>query len=349
MDATQQSPSNTINQKTIGPLPEAQKPWQQFAPPAQISTSSSDLLEQKKPFPRIYIGAALLALLLGGVGLYFLMRQGTDSKPQPQSSQQQVPQPTATGETAKPDGGATSTSAVPAREMVFIAGGTFQMGRNDGPPEEAPAHSVTVKPFYIDKTEVTNAEYAEFVQATGYPAPSGEETTDWKPWIGDKPPAGQEQWPVRNVSVTEAETYARWLSKRDGVTYRLPREDEWEYVARDGDSAKLYPWGNQWTNGYANIDSSLPKPVGSYKQGATSTGVLDLIGNVWEWTSSKVSIYPGNNNKIPLDQQKQIVIRGGSFLSKARGDKAITATNRDWMKPTDKHPTLGFRLARESP
>lgn len=342
MEATQQSQSNTISQRTPNTLPDAQKPWQEFEQAARTSTSRSDLPAQKKSFPRIYIGAALLVLLLGSAGVYFLTRQTTDSKPQ------QSPPTTATGEKAKPGGGgATGTSTVPAREMVFIAGGRFQMGRDDGPAEEKPAHTVTVKPFYIDKTEVTNAQYAEFVQATKYAPPLDKEADYWKPWVGDKPPAGQEQWPVRNVSVADAETYARWLSSRDGVTYRLPTEEEWEYVARDGSSAKLYPWGNQWVNGYANIDSSLPKPVGSYKEGATRTGVLDLIGNVWEWTSSKASYYPGNGKKIPPDEQEFIVKRGGSYQSKVRDP--ITATYRDWWPETDKHPTIGFRLVRESP
>jgi formylglycine-generating enzyme required for sulfatase activity/serine/threonine protein kinase len=341
MDATQQSPSNTISQKTATTLSEAQKQRQQFAPPAQTSTLSAELPAQKKSFPRIYIGAALLVLLLGSAGLYFLTRRTPESKPQ------QSPQTTATGEGAKPGGGATGPSTVPAREMVFITGGRFQMGRNDGPAQENPMHTVTVKPFYIDKTEVTNAQYAEFVQAMGYPAPPGKEAPYWKPWVGDKPPAGQEQWPVRNVSVADAETYAGWLSKRDGVTYRLPTEEEWEYVARDGSSSKLYPWGNQWVDGNGNLGSSLPKPVGSYKHGATSTGVLDLIGNVWEWTSSKASYYPGKNENIPREEQGQAVKRGGSYQSTVRD--GITATYRDWLPETHKHPTIGFRLVRESP
>ena len=148
----------------------------------------------------------------------------------------------------------------------------------------------------------------------------------------------------RNVSAADAEAYARWLSKRDGVKYRLPTEEEWEYVARDGASAKLYPWGNQWVDGYANVDSSLPKPVGSYKLGATSTGVLDLIGNVWEWTSSKASFY--DRREIPPSEQGQVVKRGGSYQSKVSN---ATATYRDWFPETTKNPTIGFRLMRESP
>jgi formylglycine-generating enzyme required for sulfatase activity len=334
MDTTQLSPSNTVSQRTGSTLPEAQKPWQQFESPTQTSTSSFDLPARKKSFPPIYIVAALLLLLLGGAGIYLWTRPAIDSNPPPN------PPPI-----SKPDSGATGTSTVPAREMVLIAGGTFQMGRNGGPVEEAPAHTVPVKPFYIDKTEVTNAQYAEFVQATGYPSPSYKEAPYWKSWVGDKPPAGQEQWPVRNVSAAEAEAYAKWLSKRDGITYRLPTEEEWEYAARDGNSAKLYPWGNQWVDGYANIESDLPKPVGSYNKGATSTGALDLIGNVWEWTSSKASFYPGNGKKVPVDEQGSIVVRGGSYQSKV--NDTITATFRAWT--TQKHPTIGFRLVRESP
>jgi len=206
-----------------------------------------------------------------------------------------------------------------------------------------------VKPFYIDKTEVTNAQYAECVQASVCPVPSNQEgkTTYWEPWVGNKPPAGQEQWPVRNVSAADAEAYANWLSNRDKVKYRLPTEAEWEYVARDGASAKLYPWGNQWVDGDANLESDLPKPVGSYQKGATSTGVLDLIGNVWEWTSSRASSYPGNHTPVPLDEQRYVVVRGGSYQSKV--GETSTATFRAWLPETKKHPTFGFRLVRESP
>ncbi|HEX8889342.1 MAG TPA: formylglycine-generating enzyme family protein, partial [Pyrinomonadaceae bacterium] len=296
----------------------------------------------------IYIAAAaVLLLLIGGVGIYFLTQRATDSAPQ--ANAQPTPQSTTTATPGSGTSGTPTPAATPARDMVSIAGGTFQMGSDHGRPNESPAHTVTVKPFYIDKTEVTNAQYAEYVQATGYPAPSGEETPYWKPWVENKPPAGQEQWPVRNVSETEAETYARWLSKRDGVTYRLPTEIEWEYAARNGSSTNLYPWGNKWVDGYANVSSSLPKPVGSYKQGATSAGVLDMIGNVWEWTSSPASVYPGND-KMTVPQEEQegyFVYRGGSYQSSV--SDGITATYRVWLPATHKHPTIGFRLVREIP
>ena len=312
-----------------------------FVPPAP----ALDLPAQKKSFMPIYIGTAVLVLLLGSGGLYLLMRHRSEQSPQ-SSGSEQSPQSPGVG-----TGGQQPQPAAPKRDMINIQGGTFQMGRDDGPDNEKPAHSETVKPFYIDKTEVTNAQYAEFVQAAS-PAPTNEEGEKpyWTPWVGDKPPAGQEQWPVRNVSELDAESYARWLSKRDGKKYRLPTEKEWEYAARNGGKAKLYPWGNEWKDGYANIDSSLPKPVGSFKQGATGTGVLDMIGNVQEWTSSNASIYSGNNQlTVPSDHQGDLVTRGGSYRDKAHGDSAITATYRSWVDKTTKHPLLGFRLVREGP
>ena len=217
--------------------------------------------------------------------------------------------------------------------------------RGLGPDNEKPAHSEPVKPFFIDKTEVTNAQYAEYVRA-GYPAPTNDEGEKpyWKPWVGDKPPAGQEDWPVRNVSQEGALAYATWLSSRDHVRYRLPTEQEWEYVARNGSLRNLFPWGNDWKSGYANNDSKVPKPVGSYKDGATSTGVLDMIGNVWEWTSTNAAYYPGSQARTTSEAEKQVVIRGGSYQSK----KEITATLRLWVDPV-KHPTIGFRLVRDVP
>lgn len=301
----------------------------------QTSLPSFDQPAQKKSFPPLYIAAALLLLVLGGGGIYLLTHHSAETQ------QQQTVVDAKTPGTQEP-------KAAPTPEMIHIAGGTFQMGRDDGSPKEKPAHPYTVKPFDIDKTEVTNAQYAEFVQATGHRAPANQdgETAYWKPWVGDKPPAGQEQWPVRNVSVLDAEAYAGWLSKRDGVKYRLPTEEEWEYVARDSGSPKLYPWGSTWVNGKANIESDSVKAVGSYPQGATGTGVLDLIGNVWEWTSSKASYYQGNSTPIPPDEQGQVVIRGGSYRSKL--SNTITATYRAWLPETTLDPTIGFRLVRET-
>nr|MBA3754291.1 SUMF1/EgtB/PvdO family nonheme iron enzyme [Nitrospira sp.] len=131
-----------------------------------------------------------------------------------------------------------------------------------------------------------------------------------------------------------------------GVTYRLPTEEEWEYAARNGDQANLYPWGKSWANDSAVVKVASSQAVGSLPNGKNRWGVVDLIGNVWEWTSSKASMYPGHNQKVADKDKDSYVIRGGSYLSEFSGERAITATYRDWIPPPTKHPMLGFRLVR---
>ncbi|HEX6625655.1 MAG TPA: SUMF1/EgtB/PvdO family nonheme iron enzyme [Pyrinomonadaceae bacterium] len=240
--------------------------------------------------------------------------------------------------------------------QMFVPGGTFRMGRDDAPKtliNEYPAHAVAVQHFLMDRTEVTNAEYAKFVRETGHRAPSNEapregEESRWEPWADGKPPAGQEQWPVRNVSLAEAVAFAAWRSKRDGVLYRLPTEEEWEYAARSGGTFRLYPWGDEFFDDRAGVDAAFPRPVGSYPQGASREGVLDLIGNVWEWTASDATAYPGNRDPEAAGKGMKVA-RGGSYQSSARGSAAVTATSRTYIPPETKHPTLGFRLVRDGP
>lgn len=234
------------------------------------------------------------------------------------------------------------------REMVLIEGGTFTMGWNKGESQRG-EHSVTVPSFYIDKYEVTNAEYAEFVKDSGRPVPvinSGVEEGYWKPWNGNNPPAGRERWPVANVSPKDVEAFAAWLSKRDGVVYRLPTEEEWEFAARNGPRNSLFPWGNSWEEGSANINQqSTPVNVGSFPEGATQNGLQDMVGNVWEWTSSKAHYY--NDRSVESSLKNARVIKGGSFFEKIKSDFS-NATDRYWFGHEDsKFPTIGFRLARD--
>ena len=212
------------------------------------------------------------------------------------------------------------------------------MGRNDSLPTESPAHSVSVTAFAMDKNEVTNAEYAQFVHDANHTPPSQ--------WGSVKAPVGQELLPVSNVSYDDAVAFAEWRSKRDGVTYRLPTEEEWEYAARNGDKDNLYPWGNAWAPGRAATQEAgvgREQPVGTYPQGGNQWGVQDLIGNVWEWTSTKASLYPGSPLKLPDVQKGWIVARGGSFGSQAN---KLSGTMRDWFAPNYKNPVLGFRLVK---
>ena len=231
------------------------------------------------------------------------------------------------------------------REMVLIEGGTFTMGWNKR-DEQRGEHEVTVPPFYLDKYEVTNADYAEFIKDTGKPPPVIDSGVKgyWRPWEGNNPPSGRDRWPVTNVSPKDAEDFAAWLSKRDGVVYRLPTEEEWEFAARNGSANSLFPWGNLWEEGRANINEKQnPVTVGSFPRGATLSGVQDMVGNVWEWTSTRARYY--DNTKVS-SQPNGRVRRGGSFFEKMKSG-FYNATDRSWFGDDNfKYPTVGFRLAR---
>jgi serine/threonine-protein kinase len=242
-----------------------------------------------------------------------------------------------------------TAAAHPKREMILIEGGTFTMGSNNSGDEQKGEHTVTVPSFYLDKYEVTNAEYAEFIKATGKPAPAlsqGGEKGYWEAWNGNNPPSGREHWPVANVSPKDVEAFAEWVSKRDGVVYRLPTEEEWEFAARNGSKDSLFPWGNSWEEGRANINQKRnPVDVGSFPWGATQQGVQDMIGNVWEWTSSKARFY--DKRSLISSVKDARVLRGGSFFEKMKKDFR-DATDRYWYGDEDfKFPTIGFRLARD--
>lgn len=275
----------------------------------------------KKSSLPLILGLCAVLLIGGGVGGYLLLW----NKATPQSSGPNKPRE----EAFKP-------------ELIEIPAGTFQMGRNDGPIQEGPAHAVTVSSFWIDKTEVTNAEYTRFVGEANHPPPEH--------WGSIKPPAGEDLLPVSNVSYEDAVAFANWRSKRDNASYRLPTEEEWEYAARNGDKTNLYPWGNTWQPGRAATQEAgvtRVQPVGTYSQGANRWGLNDLIGNVWELTSSKASVYKGNAAQLPPQFKDWIVVRGGSYQNRSKGDdRPVSGTLREWVAPNYKHVGLGFRLVR---
>jgi serine/threonine-protein kinase len=280
--------------------------------------------------PLILAGVAVLVLVGGGLGLWLKTKSTGGGGENPPST----PSPQISPETPTPQQVAYKP------EFVLIPAGTFQMGRNGATVAEVPVHPVTVKPFEMDKNEITNAEYADFVKATKHEAPSN--------WIGDRPIQGQELLPVTFVSHDDASAFAEWRSKRDGAQYRLPTEEEWEYAARGGDQNNIYSWGNTWVEGNAITGSSgvnKPKPVGSAANDKTRWGVMDMIGNVYEWTSTKATYYAGSEQKVEGEQQKWYVIRGASYETDQK-PKPISATRRDWVSGNTKVSVLGFRLVR---
>ncbi len=228
----------------------------------------------------------------------------------------------------------TNTSAPanpsePPPGMILIPGGTFTMGREGGDEYEGPPHTVEVKPFLIDATEVTNKQYAEFVQATGYKTPTS--------WGGGTYKVGTGDLPVDTVDWADARAYADWAKKR------LPTEAEWEYAAR-GTDGRLYPWGPEWIGGRAyTADSKLLtlQPVGSAVQGASPFGVLDMCGNVAEWCGDNFSPYPGSTAEAKDTNFK--IVRGGNLGSPK---ERATTTFRNWYPPEKSVEGLGFRCAK---
>ena len=216
-----------------------------------------------------------------------------------------------------------SIIAPDGKEMMLVPAGEFLMGTSDVQLElflsthpdwqrnwlsnEQPPHRVFLDAFYMDKTEVTNAEYKRFVDATGHQPPAH--------WVDGQIPAGQEDYPVVNVhKPDDAAAYAAWIGKR------LPTEAEWEKAAR-GTDGRVYPWGNSWDPTRANVLGSGrdgPAPVGSYPAGASPYGVLDMAGNVWEWCVDyyAADYYIGSPLRNPQGPASGAysVVRGGSWF-----------------------------------
>jgi serine/threonine-protein kinase len=279
-----------------------------------------------------YVVFAFLALAAAGTGLWYWWQ----SRLQPQME-------------SKPPSESGAKTPTPPSGMIYIPGGTFMMGRdNADDPEETPAHSVAITAFYIDKTPVTNAQYAEFVKATGHPIPPDWSAGSYRAfvkatghpvppdWSAGSYRAVESELPVTNISWEDAQAYCKWKSKR------LPTEAEWEFAAR-GTDGRLYPWGNNFGSALTNsLEAGLghPEPVGVRLNATSPFGVLDMSGNVWEWTADDYRPYPGRQSDFPAGAK---AIRGGSFQC----DKDhVTTTTRNLDLPTTRSPTIGFRCAK---
>jgi len=227
------------------------------------------------------------------------------------------------------------------KTMVLVPAGPFLMGSTDADSaadsDEKPQHEVYLDAYYIDKTEVTNAEFCRFLNEQGNQEEGG------VTWLeidsGDcliersgsqfVPKAGYADHPVIMVSWYGAQAYAAWAGKR------LPTEAEWEKAAR-GTDGRIYPWGNEWDSDKCNSgERGLGKTtaVGSYPAGASPYGALDLAGNVWEWCADwYASDYYRNSpasNPAGPDSGESRVLRGGSWNHR-----------RDWGRAADRAGTL---------
>lgn len=249
--------------------------------------------------------------------------------------------------------------------MVFIPEGPFRMGSNrddlqdflqsfypeqitenedelniilqaEGFISETPPHTTSTDAFYIDKTEVTNEDYKEFIDATDHTPPEA--------WSGQQYESGKEEVPVTGVSFEDAEAYAEWAGKE------LPTEAQWEKAAR-GEDGRQFPWGDEFREDAAHHMRSSdagPAPVGSYPDGASPYGVLDMTGNVWEWTRSTFQPYPGqdiDDERAPYGSD-HLVLRGGDWAQHHIQEIPTRATFRFPVKPDHKSNRLGFRCVK---
>lgn len=211
--------------------------------------------------------------------------------------------------------------------MVPVAGGTLRMGREDGSTDERPVHDVQVADLLVDRFEVTNVQYQYFVNETAHPAPRG--------WAGGRYPRGKALHPVVGVTWQDALDYAAWARKR------LPSEAEWEWAAR-GAEGWLFPWGNTIDPSRANSgkpDKGGTMVVGSFSTGASPQGIMDLVGNVREWTADLYGPY--REPHAPPAQGTRIAVRGSSWRTY---NDVVTA--RESVEAASQADDLGFRCVR---
>ncbi|MGD2091128.1 MAG: formylglycine-generating enzyme family protein [Candidatus Aminicenantes bacterium] len=239
--------------------------------------------------------------------------------------------------------------------MVYIPAGEFTMGSNDGGDDEKPAHVVYLDEYRIGKYEVTIKEYMRFVNETKSNYPEWlEEGNEYNINTGSndyyKRFVYDENCPIVGVSLEDARAYCDWLSNKTGLNIKLPTEAQWEKASRGNDSRK-YPWGDREPDEtLANFGGKIGKttPVGSYPDGASPYGLLDMAGNVWEWCSDwyGADYYKNAPQKNPPGPESGTdrVLRGGSWLFIAEG---LRCANRNYDSPSYRFYYVGFRLCQD--
>jgi formylglycine-generating enzyme required for sulfatase activity len=277
--------------------------------------------------------------------------------------------------------GVTTEIASRLGELITIPAGSFLMGNNGNEPfspdAELPQHSVDLPGYQIGKYEVTRGEYRRFIEAGGYDEPGywSEEGWTWKEKVGRKEPAQwatEQEWvghgygphrfaqtdkhPVVGATYYEAEAYCKWAGGS------LPTEAEWEKAARwTGSHPNVFPWGDTWDPEKCNnLHDSSPAagghkrlqsaPVGSYPQGASPYGCMDMVGNAYEWVADWYKSYPGARRPVDRTGEHRFP-RGGCWDD---GPNNKRCAYRGWSLPPDRsgpNPKndcdhIGFRVAR---
>lgn len=228
---------------------------------------------------------------------------------------------------------------------MLIPAGEFNMGRTRSTPDDLtnmrphillddrPVHRLWIDAFLLDTREVSNEQYSRFVLATRRQPPYH--------WVSGKVPAQQAQFPVFNVSWDDAQAYCSWSGGR------LPTEAEWERAARGGQDGLAFPWGDQADVKLARFAATRPGPVGEFPP--NGFGLHDMVGGVAEWCADWFDrlYYRDSPAKNPAGPPTGVykVIRGGAWSDEAA---RITVFFRNWVRPQQRTPNIGFRCARNA-
>jgi serine/threonine-protein kinase len=270
----------------------------------------------KKPWPKAWLAVGLGVVLLAAIAVLVKLAVAPRHRTEPS------PPPVAVE--------LASSLSTPSGDMVLVPAGRFLYGEHKTP--------VTLPAFYIDKTEVTNAAYERFCKETGHSPPPHFQ-------------ADKQDYPVVYVTIADAREFARWAGKR------LPKAQEWEKAAR-GDQGRSFPWGDQKDPSFANVydNASLAKheimPAGSFLQGASPYGALNMVGNVWEFVNETEDPIPENMKFFakrlkppPAAQEPWYEIRGDSFDQDPAPYPGIwedVAVPVRWNSPN-----IGFRCVKD--
>jgi formylglycine-generating enzyme required for sulfatase activity len=318
---------------------------------ARLSLMFENKIWQKFVSPRAFGAVVMLAVILAGlVWLFSIVGQPSTSP-----SRQDDPEKELVSKDNLADPGIVVRPTLPLSAgatsgMVLIPAGTFIMGSESEFKNERPRREVYLDAFLIDTNEVTNAEYKRFVDATSHRIP--QMNAYWAEpinWRNGTYPEGRADHPVVLVSWADAEAYAKWAGKR------LPTEAEWEKAAR-GIDARKWPWGNSWDRNKCNAAerfSRSTQPVSSFPEDKSPYGVLNMAGNVTEWTSDWYSgnyydTAPDENPSGPSEieaESKTRVARGGAWESSIA---SYARTGYRYATPPDtRSASLGFRCAMD--
>ncbi len=300
------------------------------------SPNPNEQLPESRLVPFAVAGTVCFGLaLLIGIGGWYLLGTNHRLAPERDSGNVQISNQNSAAQNYNSVAASPTPTATPTPEIkkapageIAVEAGEVTLGGGD---TKLPLRRIAVARFAIGETEVTNAQYAEFVEETNHQAPTG--------WKNGKFPNGAAAEPVVGVTWQDANDYCGWLSKKIGATVRLPSEAEWELAAR-GNTDFVYPWGNQWNDeAAASLETKgKVRPVKSFPKGRTASGIYDMIGNVYEWTSDLFLDETGK--PVLYEKSNQRVIKSGS--SDVEGSKLTIKFRLN--RPQDKASNLlGFR------